>query len=92
MARFAVALQHAATGIVRSDGQPFRLRIGLHSGPAVGGVIGTSKRAFDLWGDTVNIARRLETDGEVGRIHLSAATAKLIEGSFSLEDRGELQL
>lgn len=63
MARFALALQAAAGGILRADGQPFRLRVGLHSGAAVGGVIGSSKRAFDLWGDS----QHRQPDGESRR-------------------------
>ena len=90
MARFAVELQAAAAGILRRDGQPFQLRVGLHTGAAVGGVIGSSKRAFDLWGDTVNTASRMESHGHVGRVHLSAEVAAALAGAFALEERGEI--
>lgn len=90
MLGFAQAVQAAAASITRGDGKPFQLRIGIHSGPAVGGVIGRAKRAFDLWGDTVNIASRMESHGEVGRIHLSAATAAMVGPQCRLEDRGEI--
>ena len=56
------------------EGNPIQLRIGIHSGPAVSGVIGKSKFAFDVWGDTINTAARLESNGEPGRIHLSQKT------------------
>jgi adenylate cyclase len=58
----------------------------------VAGVIGTRKFAYDLWGDTVNTASRMESYGVAGRIHLSEATARLLDGSFPLESRGELQI
>ncbi len=90
MARFALALQGEAAGILRGDGQAFQLRVGMHSGPAVGGVIGVSKRVFDLWGDTVNTASRMESHGEIGRIQVSAATAALLAGTFAVESRGEI--
>jgi class 3 adenylate cyclase len=75
-------------------GAPRRLdlRIGVHSGPAVGGVIGHRKFAFDLWGDTVNIASRLESHGVVGRIQISQETARLIGDRFTTEPRGSIEL
>ena len=68
------------------------LRIGVHSGPAVGGVIGHRKFAFDLWGDTVNIASRLESHGVAGRVHVSEDTARLIGARFATEPRGSIEL
>ena len=68
------------------------LRIGVHSGPAAGGVIGRRKFAFDVWGDTVNVASRLEQHGVPGRIHISAVTGSLIEGRFLVEPRGSVEL
>jgi class 3 adenylate cyclase len=68
------------------------LRIGVHSGPAVGGVIGHRKFAFDLWGDTVNIASRLESHGVNGRVQVSADTARLIGDRFATEPRGSIEL
>ena len=56
-------------------GADWRIRIGLHSGPAVAGVIGTTKFAYDVWGDTVNVAARLEAASEPNRIHVSDALA-----------------
>jgi adenylate cyclase len=68
------------------------LRIGVHSGPVVGGVIGHRKFSFDLWGDTVNIASRLESHGVVGRIQVSEETARLIGDRFTTEPRGSIEL
>jgi class 3 adenylate cyclase len=64
------------------------LRIGVHAGPAVAGVIGTTKYSYDLWGDTVNTASRMESHGEVGRIHVSDAFRTAAGDAFHFEDRG----
>lgn len=69
-----------------------RMRIGVHSGAMVAGVIGRSKFAYDLWGDTVNTAARMESHGEPGRIQVSETTAKLIAGAMVLEDRGVVEI
>ena len=73
------------------DGPHFaslNLRIGIHSGPVVAGVIGKRKFSFDLWGDTVNTASRMESHGQADRVHVSEATFKLLEDQFSFEARG----
>ncbi len=69
-----------------------RLRIGVHSGPAVGGVIGTRKFAFDVWGDTVNVASRLESQGQPDRVHVSEATWKLVQDEYECEAAATLDL
>jgi class 3 adenylate cyclase len=66
------------------------LRIGIHSGPVVSGVVGKRKYTFDIWGDTVNIAARMESSGEVGRVNISAYTYDLIRSDFSCEYRGKV--
>jgi adenylate cyclase len=71
---------------------PIRLRIGVHSGTAVGGVIGKRKIAFDVWGDTVNVASRLEEQGVAGRIQISEATRLLLGDEFDWESRGSIDL
>jgi class 3 adenylate cyclase len=69
-----------------------RLRVGVHSGPVIGGVIGRRKIAFDIWGDTVNLASRLESQGVAGRVHVSDATWRELEGRFAGEPRGPIDL
>jgi adenylate cyclase len=73
-------------------GESFQIRIGINSGAVVAGVIGIKKFIYDLWGDTVNIASRMESHGVPGRIHVSAATFELLEGSFLLEERGTISV
>ena len=77
------ALAEARTGL----DAPLELRIGMASGPVVGGVIGRRRILFDLWGDTVNIASRMESSGVPGRIHVAASTRQLLLSSHSFEER-----
>lgn len=69
----------------------WEVRIGIHSGPVVGGVIGREKLSFDLWGDTVNLANRMESAGEPGKINVSAYTCDLIRGAFPCTYRGKIE-
>lgn len=64
------------------------IRIGLNTGPVVAGIIGDHKFAYDIWGDTVNIAARMESAGEISKINISAATAKILEPEFVVRSRG----
>jgi adenylate cyclase len=73
-------------------GAIWRVRIGLHAGPAVAGVIGTSKFAYDVWGDTVNVAARLEEASEPNRIHVSGTLAAQLESRYHLTARGSVEL
>lgn len=68
-------------------GEKFQIRIGINSGAVVAGVIGIKKFIYDLWGDTVNIASRMESHGVPGRIHVSAATHELLKDEFLFEER-----
>jgi adenylate cyclase len=69
-----------------------RLRVGVHSGPVIGGVIGHQKFAFDIWGETVNIASRLESQGVPGHVHVSAETWRIVQDRFGAEPRGPIHL
>jgi class 3 adenylate cyclase len=74
------------------DGAPVRLRIGLHTGGAIAGVIGQRKFSFDVWGNTVNIASRMESHGEPGKVHISDSVASALKGKFALIDRGAIDV
>jgi class 3 adenylate cyclase len=76
----------------RNRGNPFKwtLRVGVHSGPVVAGVVGKRKYAFDIWGDTVNIASRMESSGVGMRVNVSAYTSALAGGEFDCEYRGKV--
>lgn len=88
----AADLTLAMQAAVQEAGAPWQIRIGLHRGPVVAGVIGTSKFVYDLWGDAVNVASRLETTAPPGRIQVSAAVAAALGDSFELEARGSIEL
>jgi len=68
------------------------VRVGVHSGPVVAGIIGTHKFAYDVWGDTVNTASWLERSGEANRVHVSAETAALLDAQYDLEHRGRIRI
>jgi class 3 adenylate cyclase len=68
-----------------------QMRIGIHTGPLVAGVVGSRKFAYDIWGDTVNIAARMEQSGEAGKINVSESTFQLAKDHFEFEYRGEVE-
>ena len=68
----------------------WQLRVGIHSGPVVSGVVGKHKYAYDIWGDAVNIASRMESSGESGRVNVSAYTYDLIRSMFACTYRGKI--
>lgn len=72
------------------SGIKWDIRIGIHTGTAVGGIIGKDKLMFDLWGDTINIASKLEKESEPNRINISAYTYDLVKDTFQCEYRGKL--
>lgn len=74
------------------DEARFDIRIGVHTGPIVAGVVGKKKFACDIWGDTVNIASRMESSSEPGKINVSATTYELTQSLFNFEGRGEIAI
>ena len=69
----------------------FEIRIGIHSGSVVAGIVGVKKFAYDIWGDTVNTAARMEQSCDVGKINISQYTYDLVKDKFDCEFRGEIE-
>ena len=83
-------LQEAAEGQHGNSGLFARMRIGIHTGPIVAGIVGSKKFAYDIWGDTVNLASRMESNSEIGRINISEATFHMVEGDYQCIYRGKI--
>jgi len=82
--------QHSVQRISKGK-EVFEIRIGVHTGPVVAGIVGVKKFAYDIWGDTVNVASRMESSGEAGKVNISGSTYELVKDKFKCEHRGKIQ-
>jgi len=92
MARMALGICAYLDELRAAGEDRIDFRIGMNSGPCVGGVIGLRKFVFDIWGDSVNTASRMESHSVPGRIHLTDATYELIRDEFNCEPRGTIEV
>jgi len=92
IARMGLDMLDAIEAIAKRDGSDLTVRIGIHTGPVVAGVIGEEKFISDLWGDPVNPASRMASHGVPGRVHVSVATRALLDDGFTLEARGPVDI
>ncbi|HEY9709261.1 MAG TPA: adenylate/guanylate cyclase domain-containing protein [Oculatellaceae cyanobacterium] len=92
IAEMALDMQAEMVRVGNQTGEAFKLRIGINSGPVVAGVIGIKKFFYDLWGDTVNVASRMEAQGVDGAIQVTAATYELLRDKYLFEERGVISV
>ncbi|NEO83606.1 MAG: adenylate/guanylate cyclase domain-containing protein [Spirulina sp. SIO3F2] len=92
IAEMALDMQQAVDDFNHEANHMLQIRVGIHTGSAVAGVIGLKKFAYDIWGDTVNTASRMESHGIPGRIHISADVYEQLHSHYSFEPRGEIEI
>lgn len=92
IAAMALDMQTAVTEFCKDTGKALSIRIGINTGPVIAGIIGTKKFIYDLWGDTVNIASRMESHGIPGHIQVTEATYNCLKSQYQFEKRGLIQV
>ncbi len=92
IADMAIEMQQEVMKFYTDQGEPFRLRIGINTGPVVAGVLGIKKFSYDLWGDTVNVASRMEAHGIAGKIQVTETTYQLLKDKYKFTERGEIEV
>jgi adenylate cyclase len=92
IADLALAMQQAFGEFRRDNKVDLKLRIGVHSGAVIAGVIGKQKFSYDMWGDTVNVASRMESEGIPDKIQISAETWDMLSGNYHTSLRGEIHI
>jgi class 3 adenylate cyclase len=88
----AFEMQEATNRFAQVNDLPWTIRIGIHSGEVVAGVIGKRKFSYDLWGDTVNVASRIESTGAAGEVRISTETASELNGHYRLSEPTRINL
>lgn len=92
VARFALDLSAEISRFDSTFGHPLAVRVGIDTGPVIAGIIGRNKFIYDLWGDTVNIASRMESSGVPGEIQVSESTWRKLKDNFQLRERGRIDI
>ncbi len=92
IAQMALDMQQAIGQFQTQTGEPFQIRCGIATGPVIAGVIGTTKFIYDLWGDAVNIASRMESQGLPGQIQVTAQTYQRLKSNYLLTERGTVSI
>jgi adenylate cyclase len=92
IADFALAIQHELGNLTDHNGEPTSFRIGIESGPVVAGIVGRRKFFYDVWGDTVNVASRMESTCVAGKIQIGPNIARSLKDNFILVERGNIEV